>query len=130
MAEDTSAQYEYTVGNGKGLEFYILGDDIKNEFYFLKNEPSNEATIVGKMYKMLDYLKKACECQDAFYFENGSTVTDLMDTYNEIKKDVDDLGTSLVTLHSAIMTDIDNVNAELETNFGHWYGKKVVSRKK
>ena len=43
----------------------------------------------------------------------------------EIKNDVSLLKTELDTLHAAFMTDIDNINAELEVNFGHWVGYKV-----
>ena len=38
--------------------------------------------------------------------------------YDEIKKDVEETKKCLDTVHSAYMTAIDNVNAELKTNFG------------
>ena len=45
--------------------------------------------------------------------------------YEEINQDVSKLKSQLDTLHAAFMTDIDNINAELEVNFGHWVGYKV-----
>ena len=43
----------------------------------------------------------------------------------DVKKDVEETKKCLDTVHSAYMTAIDNVNAELKTNFGYWAGYKV-----
>ena len=52
-------------------------------------------------------------------------MTKLIQIYDEIKKDVEDNKKCLDTLHSAYIKAIDNVNAELKTNFGYWAGYKV-----
>ena len=74
---------------------------------------------------ILNHLNNAAAMTDAFYFENGTTAADINHVYEEIKTDVSELKTQLDTLHAAFMTDIDNINAELEVNFGHWVGYKV-----
>ncbi len=127
MAEDTTT-YTYSCGDKSGFEYYVLGDDIRKEFDFLKGSGTGTATIAGNLDEMLKYLKLATSNTDAFYFENGTTVTDLEDTYLEIEKDVKDLRSNLDVLHAAIMTDIDNVNAELDKNFGYWVGRKLARK--
>ena len=127
MAEDTTT-YTYSCGDKSGFEYYVLGDDIRKEFDFLKGSGTGTVTIAGNLDEMLKYLKLATSNTDAFYFENGTTVTDLEDTYLEIEKDVKDLRSNLDVLHAAIMTDIDNVNAELDKNFGYWVGRKLARK--
>lgn len=127
MAEDTTT-YTYSCGDKSGFEYYVLGDDIRKEFDFLKGSGTGTATIAGNLDEMLKYLKIATSNTDAFYFENGSTVNELEDTYLEIEKDVKDLRSNLDVLHAAIMTDIDNVNAELDKNFGYWVGRKLARK--
>jgi hypothetical protein len=124
MAEDNTT-YEYTCGDQTGFEYYVLGDDIRKEFDFLKSSGTGNSTIAGNLDEMLKHLKVATSNTDAFYFENGSTITDFNDVYLEIEKDVKDLKSGLDVLHKAIMTDIDNVNAELDKNFGYWKGRKL-----
>ena len=124
MAEDNTT-YEYTCGDQTGFEYYVLGDDIRKEFDFLKSSGTGTSTIAGNLDEMLKHLKVATSNTDAFYFENGSTITDFNDVYLEIEKDVKDLKSGLDVLHKAIMTDIDNVNAELDKNFGYWKGRKL-----
>lgn len=127
MAEDTTT-YEYSCGNQSGFEYYVLGDDIRAEFDFLKGSGTGTATIAGNLDEMLKYLKTATSNTNAFYFENGSTVQELESTYLEIEKDTNDLKSNLDVLHAAIMTDIDNVNAELDANFGYWVGRKLARK--
>ena len=127
MAEDTTT-YTYSCGDKSGFEYYVLGDDIRKEFAFLKGSGTGTATIAGNLDEMLKYLKIATSNTDAFYFENGSTVNELEDTYLEIEKDVKDLRSNLDVLHAAFMTDIDNVNAELDKNFGYWVGRKLARK--
>ena len=81
---------------------------------------------MSNLDEMLRHLKNATTNVNAFYFEAGSSVSDLGPLYTEIEKDVNELKDSLNVLHSAIMTDIDNVNAELDGNFGYWLGRKLA----
>lgn len=124
MAEDTTT-YEYSCGNKSGFEYYVLGDDIKAEFDFLKGNNTSTSSIAGNLDEMMIHLKTATSNADAFYFENGASVSDLSALYTEIEKDVNALKDNLNVLHSAFMTDIDNVNAELDKNFGYWVGRKL-----
>lgn len=121
---NTTTSTKYTCDK-KALQYTVIGDDIKADFDFLL--PAGG--IANKLDEMLNNLKQACDITDGFYFENGSSVWDLAHVYSEIVTDVADLKSALSTLHSAFMTDIDNVNAELEVNFGHWVGYKVNAGK-
>lgn len=105
----------------KNMQYTIISDEIKKDFDFLLS--SN--TMGNKLDEMLNYLKTAAGISNAFYFENGGSVQDINHVYEEIKNDVSQLKSDLDTLHAAFMTDIDNVNAELEVNFGHWVGYEV-----
>lgn len=125
MAEDTTT-YTYSCGNKSGFEYYVLGDDIRAEFDFLKGSNTSTSSIAGNLDEMLRHLKNATTNVNAFYFEAGSSVSDLGPLYTEIEKDVNELKDSLNVLHSAFMTDIDNVNAELDGNFGYWIGRKLA----
>lgn len=127
MAEDTTT-YTYSCGTQSGFEFYIIGDDIRADFDFCKGSQTGAASIAGNLDEMLQHLKVATSNVDAFYFEGGSTVSDLSKLYTEIEKDVNELKDGLNTLHGAIMTDIDNVNAELKKNFGYWKGRKLFQK--
>ena len=105
----------------KNMQYTIISNAIKADFDFLLS--SN--TMGQKLDEMLNHLNNAAAMTDAFYFENGTTAADINHVYEEIKTDVSELKTQLDTLHAAFMTDIDNINAELEVNFGHWVGYKV-----
>jgi hypothetical protein len=105
----------------KNMQYTIISDEIKKDLDFLLS--SN--TMGNKLDEMLNYLNTAAGISNAFYFENGGSVQDINHVYEEIKNDVSQLKSDLDTLHAAFMTDIDNVNAELEVNFGHWVGYKV-----
>lgn len=107
--------------NKKSMQYTVIGEDIKNDFSFLLDGGS----ICTNLDEVLKYLDKAASVATAFYFENGATVSDIQHVYEEIYNDINRLKQELVSLHSAFMTDIDNVNAELEINFGHWVGAKV-----
>lgn len=125
MAED-STTYTYTCGDKTGFEYYVLGEDIKREFDFLKGTSTDSTSIAGNLDEMLNYLKKATSNISAFHFENGDSVKDLEALYSEIESDVKSLKGDLTELNSAIITDIDNVNAELDVNFGYWQGRKLA----
>lgn len=105
----------------KNMQYTIISDEIKKDFDFLLSTGS----MGQKLDEMLNYLNTAAGITNAFYFENGGSVQDINHVYEEIKNDVSQLKTELDTLHAAFMTDIDNINAELEVNFGHWVGYKV-----
>ena len=127
------AQYVYTENNGetttkttysctqKSMQYTTIGEDIKKDFDFLLTTGG----ICTNLDLMLAELQKAANVTDAFYFENGAVAQDVQHVYEEIRDDVSRLKEQLVTLHRAFMTDIDNVNAELEVNFGHWVGTNV-----
>ncbi len=127
MSEDTTT-YEYSKGDCSGFEYYVLGNDIRKEFDFLKGSATGTDSIAGNLDECLVHLKKATSNVDAFYFDNGAVVSDLNNLYLEIEKDINDLKDSLNILHAAFMTDIDNVNAELDGNFGYWLGRKLVRK--
>lgn len=105
----------------KNMQYTIISDEIKKDFDFLLST----GAMGNKLDEMLNYLNTAAGITNAFYFENGGAVSDINHVYEEIKNDVSLLKTELDTLHAAFMTDIDNINAELEVNFGHWVGYKV-----
>lgn len=127
MAED-STTYTYTCGNKTGFEYYVLGDDIRREFDFLKSSNTGDNSISGNLAKMMEYIKSASSNTAAFLFKNnaGATESDFSKLEQEIQQYVKDLNSSLDVLHSAIMTDIDNVNAELDLNFGYWQGRHLA----
>ncbi|MGN0967533.1 MAG: hypothetical protein ACI4OP_08170 [Candidatus Coprovivens sp.] len=120
MATEEIDYSKYTCTK-KNMQYTIISDEIKKDFDFLLS--SN--TMGNKLDEMLNYLNTAAGISNAFYFENGGSVQDINHVYEEIKNDVSQLKSDLDTLHAAFMTDIDNVNAELEVNFGHWVGYKV-----
>lgn len=122
MARGSGSQTQ-TEGNKKitanysvdtsGFGFSIITDDIRNDFNFL----------TGDMYTKLDeasaLLKTAAENQSAFYVDgSGGSVTDLSLAQQEIDRDINTIKTNLQSLRDAIDTAIDQVNAELEYNFG------------
>lgn len=121
---DFTTTTEYTCTK-KGMQYTIIGEDIKSDFNFLL--PGDE--ISRKLDDMLGELEIAANNVSGFEFSNGSTVRDLQHVYDEISKDVRVIKENLSTLHSALITDIDNVNAELEVNFGYWVGYKVNAGK-
>lgn len=110
-----------TVGNKKetanysvdtsGFGYSIITDDIKADFNFLTNE------IPAKLDEMLTEFDSASN-SGAFEIIGSSSVKDLSDAKTELDTDVTNLKRSLSTLHQAFMTDIDNINKELEYNFG------------
>ncbi len=110
----------------EAFAYTIIGEDIKQDFNFLKS--GDELGL--KLDEVLNYIKVGSDISDAFYFENGSSVYDIVHVYDELKLDVDACKQCLDTLHAAYMTAIDNVNAELKVNFGYWAGYKVNQGKR
>lgn len=110
----------------KGMQYTIISENIKKDFDFLLSD----GEIADKLNEMLNELNSAAAIVDAFYFEGGGSVGDISKAYEEIKADVESLKGSLQVLHNAFITDIDNVNAELEVNFGHFVGYSVSEGKK
>lgn len=102
---------KYTV-DSSGFGYSIINDSIKNDFNFLIND------IPHKLDEFMTYVSNACEIDDAFYAENGTSVSDMNEAKLELQRDVNALKTELVNLYNAFMVDIDEVNAELEYNFG------------
>lgn len=126
MAADETT-YTYTCGDKTGFEYYILGDDIRNEFDFLKSSNTGDGSIAGNLDHVLECIKSASNNTNAFYVQSASaTVNDLENFEQEISDAIDQLKSDLDVLNSAIMTDIDNVNAELDLNFGYWVGRKLA----
>ena len=100
----------------KSFSYTIIGDNIKADFDFLKRG----GELSDKLHKFLDLIQEANDNENAFSFND--TCNSLDGFYDNVKKEVDSLEGSLETLHSAFMTDIDNINAELKVNFGYWLG--------
>jgi len=107
----TKATANYTVEKG-GMSYSIITDDIKAEFDFLTNEMPN------KLDEAMGYIDTAAGVGEGFLFSNGETVSNIEKAQTKLKEEINNLKTSLATLHHAFMVDIDNVNAELEYNFG------------
>ena len=105
----------------KSLQYTIIGDNIKEDFAFLIKD------IPQKLDEVKKELYDAAYVENAFLFQNGGkVVTNLEAMYNEIQKDIETLKVGLNSLHNSLLTDINNVNAELENNYGHWAFNKAV----
>lgn len=103
----------------KDMQYTIMGQDIKNDFNFLR------LAIPRLLDEAMKNLNSAASISDAFYVEGNAKFNDLIHVHDELKKDVENLKENLNTLYNRYMTSIDNVNAELENNFGHWAFCKV-----
>ena len=111
----------------QNLQYTIIGDNI-NEYFKI---------LIQDLPQKLDEVKKelynAASVTDAFSISNGagSGVDNLNAMYQEIQNDIEVLKVGLGDLRSALLTDIDNINAELESNYGHWaFNKAVLAGKK
>lgn len=105
----TTAKYSVDTS---GFGYSIITDDIKGDFNFLVD------SLPNKLDEITKELDTATAITDGFYFEGSATESDISKARDEIKNDIDNLKTALTELYSAFMTDIDNINAELEYNFG------------
>lgn len=111
-----------TVGNKKttasyrvdssGFGYSTLTADFKAEFNFLINDMPN------KLDEAMREIEAASNITDAFVFSGGASATNISAARDELSTDINALKSALTELHSAFMTDIDNVNAELTYNFG------------
>lgn len=100
------------------MSYTIISDDIKNDFNFLKDG----GELYSKIEEIEGYIKSAAGVLDPFDV-NGTRSVDKMK--DDILKQTTLLKSGLIALNSAFITDINNVNAELSTNFGHWAFSKV-----
>lgn len=98
-------------------EYMQIRDEAKKDFQFLIDETSG---LPSKLNEMLEELKIACMNNSAFYIKNGEGTinTDLNKSYEEINNDVKILKTNLLELYQELINDIDNINNELQGNFG------------
>lgn len=110
-ADGTTTTTKYSCEK-KSMQYTIIGEDIKADFNFLL--PGNE--MCNKLDEVLLHLKDAVAVEA---FDINGAYKDIQHVYDEIEKDVTELKNGLSTLYNAFITDIDNVNAELEVNFGH-----------
>lgn len=101
----------YTV-DASGVGYSIITDDIKADFDFLLQELPN------KLDEVSDEINQAAGITDAFYFENGSSYQDISEAAEKLNTEINNLKGTLGDLHSAFMTDIEQINAELEYNYG------------
>ncbi len=112
------------------MAFTTLGEDIKDDFNFITSG-SHKGSLIDMLNDLKGQLKEVCSIGNAFYFDNGSnSVSDLLDAYQDVANDIEDLIESLPNLKNAIDTDIDNVNAELKNNYGKLVRFKKGSIKK
>jgi hypothetical protein len=95
-----------------GMGYSIITPDIAADFDFLTGDLPN------KLDEVAGFIQDAAGISDAFYFENGDTVQDISEAAEKLTNDINNLKGTLSTLHSAFMTDIDQINAELEYNYG------------
>lgn len=114
---NTKVTTKYTC-DAAALSYTIIGEEILNDFAFING------SIPDKLDEMLKELGNAAAITDAFYFENGTSISDINHAYEEIKKDVELLKTGLNDLSEGYKTAIANVNAELASNFGYWTASK------
>ena len=103
----------------KDMQYTQISEEIKADFDFLLKQ------LPDKLDDALTNRKSASDISDAFYVEGSSKYSDLVHVYEEIQKDINNIKSSMSTLHERFMTSIDNVNAELGNNFGHWAFCKV-----
>ncbi len=92
-----------------GFGYSIITDDIKADFKFLIEDLPKKLDDAMEEFKKIDTIDTTFEFGD---------VKDLSAARDELQQDINNLKTSLSELHSAFMTDIDNINYELEYNFG------------
>ncbi len=92
-----------------GFGYTIINDGIREEFEFLTNE------LPTKLDEVMTEINNAAAIDTAFEFND---VKDLSVARDELQTDINNLKTELSNLYSAFMTDIDNINYELEYNFG------------
>ena len=106
----TNTKYDVQVD---GVKYTVIGENIKSDFDFLIKDIPN---LLEEAKKKFD---EATSTSTAFYFENnykidGFLAKECLSIRDDINKAIEQLN----TLHKALITDIDNINAELEYNFG------------
>ena len=94
------------------MAYTIIGEDIKADFNFLL--PGND--MCNKLDEVLMHLKNAVGVEA---FDINGAYKDIQHAYDQVEKEIIELKNGLSTLYNAFITDIDNINAELEVNFGH-----------
>ncbi|HAB65736.1 MAG TPA: hypothetical protein DCE23_00065 [Firmicutes bacterium] len=93
----------------EGIGYSIITDDIRGDFGFLINE------LPSALREVDSTLAKAASITDGFDFDG---LRDISSAYQEVRSDINQTIGLLKKLHSAFMLDIDNVNAELQNNYG------------
>ena len=116
VSSDGKTKTTYNLDAGT-MDFTLLDDSIKADFNFLTSN-YNGKCLSDVLDTLKRKLKAACSISNAFYFENGSNVDDLMAAYDEIVGDIEEALAEIPTLRNHIDTAIDNINAELKNNYG------------
>lgn len=122
---DTTISTEYSCDK-KSFAYTTISDDIKIWFDFLLENGS----ICNNLNQMLNYLQSAADIQTGFNIScDAGSSKDIQHVYKQINEEVNKLKSSMVELHNALDKDVDNINAELEVNFGYWTGYDVKAGK-
>ena len=102
--------YSYSIDTA-GFGYSIIDDasGIRNDFDFLIVDMPN------KLDEISAYLDAAASVTTGFEVDD---LHDIAQACDNVEKDISTLKTTLAELHSAFMTDIDNINAVLAYNFG------------
>lgn len=122
---DTTISTEYSCDK-KAFAYTTISDDIKIWFDFLLENGS----ICSNLNQMLTYLQAAADIQNGFEIKSeAGNSKDIQHVYKQINSEVAKLKKSMVELHNALDKDVDNINAELDVNFGYWTGYDVKAGK-
>ncbi len=115
MAEDTTT-YTYSCGDKSGFEYYVLGDDIRAEFDFLKGNNTSTAAIAGNLDEMLMHLKVATSNTNAFYFEGS----DLRLTFDTRLEAIAPQGEALFSPEVTGLPVLDGNSVIMEIKYGKY----------
>ncbi len=113
MARTEDKDYKYTATE-ENLKYTVIGDNIKSDFDFLTDSASES----GICYWVGEAEKHIKEAASRLPFHVGS-FKDIDHAYNQLIPEFEGLKAGLGELRTAIGVDIDNINAELELNFGY-----------
>ncbi|MDE5830654.1 MAG: hypothetical protein K2H53_03065, partial [Clostridia bacterium] len=82
----------------KDMQYTIMGQDIKNDFNFLK------LAIPRLLDEAMKNLNSAASISDAFYVEGNTKYNDLMHVHSELQRDVEKIKENLNMLYDRYMT--------------------------